>query len=86
MLKFWEFSNFLENSHFFSVHTPSISLLDAIFPFGSNLAKRNDDDAPQKRTILRQVRAFLSGALPVERAFLAPGAQGRFPPGQNGLT
>ena len=48
MLKFWEFSNFLENSHFVRVDAPGNSLLGTIFSLGRNLAERNDDNAPLK--------------------------------------
>ena len=50
MLKFWEFSKFLENTHF-RVRAPGNSLLGTIFPLGRNMAERNDDyddDAPRK--------------------------------------
>ena len=54
MLKFWEFSNFLENSHF-CVRSPGNSLLGTIFSIRHNLENRNDDDAPQKIDLPRQV-------------------------------
>ena len=52
MLKFWEFSNFLENSQFFAP-TYLVSLLGAILSLGRYLAERSDEDVnvPQKRTL-----------------------------------
>ena len=48
MLKFREFSNFLENSHF-RVQAPGNSLLGTIFSLWHNLENRNyDEDAPRK--------------------------------------
>ena len=46
MLKFWGFSNFVENSYF-RVHSHGNSLLGAIFSFRCNFAERNDGDAPE---------------------------------------
>ena len=43
----------------FRVYTASMSLLDAIFTFWPNLAKKyDDDDVPKKQALLRHISAI----------------------------
>ena len=44
----------------FRVNTASMSLLDAIFTFWPNLAKKydDDDDVPKKQALLRHISAI----------------------------
>ena len=55
------FFNFFENLHF-RVYTASMSLLDSVFTFWPNLAKKydDDDDVPKKQALLRHISAIFS--------------------------